>query len=65
MPIDVLQLGQETAPFAGVRNPLSAGRPSSGEVVVDIGTGSGMDAFQSATAVGPTGWVLAIVNPTS
>jgi arsenite methyltransferase len=49
-----------TAPFAGVGNPLSAGRPSPGEVVVDIGAGSGMDAFLSATAVGPTGRVLAI-----
>ena len=49
-----------TAPFAGVGNPLAAGRPRPGEVVVDIGAGSGMDAFLSAIAVGPAGRVLAI-----
>ncbi|MGH7334095.1 MAG: methyltransferase domain-containing protein [Candidatus Rokuibacteriota bacterium] len=49
-----------TAPFAGVGNPLSAGRPRPGEVVVDIGAGSGTDAFLSAVAVGPAGRVLAI-----
>jgi SAM-dependent methyltransferase len=49
-----------TAPFAGVGNPLSAGRPRPGEVVVDIGAGSGMDTFLSAIAVGPAGRVLAI-----
>jgi SAM-dependent methyltransferase len=49
-----------TAPFAGVGNPLSAGRPRPGEVVVDIGAGSGLDAFLSAIAVGPTGRVFAV-----
>jgi SAM-dependent methyltransferase len=49
-----------TAPFAGVGNPLSAGRPRPGEVVVDIGAGSGMDAFLAAIAVGPAGKVIAI-----
>jgi arsenite methyltransferase len=49
-----------TAPFAGVGNPLAAGRPRPGEVVVDIGAGSGVDAFLSAIAVGPAGRVLAI-----
>jgi SAM-dependent methyltransferase len=49
-----------TAPFAGVGNPLAAGRPAPGEVVVDIGAGSGMDAFLSAMAVGPAGTVVAV-----
>lgn len=49
-----------TAPFAGVGNPLSAGAPRPGEVVVDIGAGSGMDAFLSALAVGPSGKVVAV-----
>jgi SAM-dependent methyltransferase len=49
-----------TAPFAGVGNPLSAGRPRPGQVVVDIGAGSGTDAFLSARAVGPAGRVLAV-----
>jgi arsenite methyltransferase len=49
-----------TGPFAGVGNPLAAGAPRSGETVVDIGAGSGMDAFLAAGAVGPTGKVIAV-----
>lgn len=49
-----------TAPFAGVGNPLSLGRPRSGETVVDIGAGSGMDTFLAARAVGPNGKVIAV-----
>jgi SAM-dependent methyltransferase len=49
-----------TAPFAGVGNPLTAGAPRPGDTVVDIGAGSGTDAFLAAKAVGPTGQVIAI-----
>lgn len=49
-----------TAPFAGVGNPLAMGRPAPGETVVDVGAGSGLDAFLAARAVGPTGTVLAV-----
>ncbi|MFQ5520677.1 MAG: methyltransferase domain-containing protein [Candidatus Methylomirabilia bacterium] len=49
-----------TAPFAGVGNPLSMGLPRPGEIVVDIGAGSGVDAFLAAKAVGKTGQVIAI-----
>jgi SAM-dependent methyltransferase len=49
-----------TAPFAGVGNPLAAGAPKPGDTVVDIGAGSGTDAFLAAKAVGPTGTVIAI-----
>ena len=49
-----------TAAFAGVGNPLSLGRPRSGETIVDIGAGSGLDTFLAATAVGATGTVIAI-----
>lgn len=49
-----------TGPFAGVGNPLSLGAPRPGETVVDIGAGSGMDAFLAARAVGPTGRVIAV-----
>jgi arsenite methyltransferase len=49
-----------TAPFAGVANPLSMGRPRRGETVVDIGAGSGMDTFLAAKAVGATGRVIAV-----
>jgi arsenite methyltransferase len=49
-----------TAPFAGVGNPLSMGMPGPGETVVDIGAGSGMDAFLAARAVGASGRVIAV-----
>lgn len=49
-----------TAPFAGVGNPLSLGRPRPGETVVDIGAGGGMDTFLAATAVGPRGMIIAV-----
>lgn len=49
-----------TAPFAGVGNPLSMGMPRPGETVVDVGSGSGMDAFLAAKAVGVSGQVIAV-----
>jgi SAM-dependent methyltransferase len=49
-----------TTPFAGVGNPLAAGAPRPGDTVVDIGAGSGTDAFLAAKAVGPAGRVLAV-----
>jgi arsenite methyltransferase len=52
--------GGVTAPFAGVGNPLSLGRPRPGETVVDIGAGGGMDTFLAAAAVGPHGRVIAV-----
>jgi SAM-dependent methyltransferase len=49
-----------TAPFAGVGNPLAMGEPASGETVVDIGAGSGLDSVLAARAVGPAGRVIAV-----
>lgn len=49
-----------TAPFAGVGNPLSMGRPAPGATVIDIGAGSGMDTFLAARAVGTRGKVVAV-----
>lgn len=51
------------ASFAGVANPFVAGKPTAGQVVVDIGSGAGTDALLAATYVGPTGRVIGI-DPT-
>lgn len=48
------------ASFAGVGNPLAVGLPRPGEIVVDIGAGSGLDTFLAAKAVGPRGKVIAV-----
>jgi arsenite methyltransferase len=49
-----------TGPFAGVGAPLSLGAPRPGEIVLDIGAGSGLDTFLAAKAVGATGRVIAV-----
>lgn len=46
--------------FAGVGNPFSWGDLHRGEVVVDLGSGAGFDAFLAASMVGPYGRVIGI-----
>jgi len=46
--------------FAGVGYYLHLARLQAGEVVVDLGSGSGMDAFVAALHVGRTGKVLGV-----
>ncbi len=46
--------------FAGVANPFSWGLPASGEQVIDIGSGGGLDALIAARAVGPKGAVVGV-----
>lgn len=46
--------------FAGTGNPLSLGVLPSGTVVVDIGSGAGLDTLLAARQVGPEGRVIAI-----
>ena len=54
------QLRGVSTVFAGVGTPLAMVTPRPGETVVDIGAGSGLDAFLAARAVGPTGKVIAV-----
>ena len=49
-----------SASFAGVGNPFSLGPIREGEVVLDIGSGAGMDSFIAASLVGLTGWVVGL-----
>ena len=48
------------ASFAGVANPFHWGLPRSGERVVDVGSGTGMDAMVAANAVGVDGRVVGV-----
>ncbi len=48
------------ASFAGVANPFHWGLPASGERVVDVGSGAGVDCIVAARAVGPEGRVIGI-----
>ena len=44
----------------GCGNPTAIDSLQPGEVVVDLGSGAGMDSFLAATQVGPTGRVIGI-----
>jgi SAM-dependent methyltransferase len=48
------------ASFAGVANPFHWGLPRPGERVVDVGSGTGMDAMVAAKAVGSEGRVIGV-----
>lgn len=49
-----------TESFAGVGNPLALGDLRAGEVVLDLGSGAGMDSLLAARRVGPTGRVIGV-----
>eukprot|EP00434_Breviolum_minutum_P011933 symbB.v1.2.010520.t3/scaffold690.1/size332707/18 len=44
----------------GCGNPLVAAKLQEGEVVLDLGSGAGIDCFIAAKEVGPTGHVLGV-----
>ena len=46
--------------FAGVGDPFSVERPRPGASVLDVGCGSGTDAFVAARLVGPSGCVVGV-----
>lgn len=48
------------ASFAGVANPFHFGLPRPGEIVLDLGSGAGVDVFIAAKAVGPEGRVVGV-----
>ncbi|HKW40966.1 MAG TPA: methyltransferase domain-containing protein [Gemmatimonadales bacterium] len=52
------------ASFAGVGNPHERSRLRSGETVLDLGSGAGLDAIIAAWQVGPAGKVIGVdLNP--
>jgi arsenite methyltransferase len=46
--------------YCGVGNPFAAGLPGSGESVLDIGCGTGVDSLVAAHCVGPAGRVAGL-----
>jgi len=53
------------ASFAGVGNPHLRSRLRAGEVVLDLGSGAGLDSIIAGWQVGPTGRVIGVdLNPT-
>lgn len=49
-----------TESFCGVGNPLSLGQPESGQTVLDLGCGAGLDTLLATRRVGPLGKVIGI-----
>ncbi len=60
-PIELSSAPKEAAEISlGCGNPLAMAGLKKGEVVLDIGSGGGLDAFLSAGKVGPTGKVIGV-----
>lgn len=49
-----------TESFAGVGNPLALQPLRPGEIVLDLGSGAGLDSILAARRVGPTGTVIGV-----
>jgi arsenite methyltransferase len=58
---ELAQLPEEaTASFAGVANPIAIAPIESGQVVLDIGSGAGMDLLLAARRTGPEGRAIGV-----
>src|SRR5438128_452800 len=49
-----------TESFCGVGNPLGLGAVRPGQLVLDLGSGPGLDSLLAARRVGPTGKVVGV-----
>jgi len=60
-PVELSAAPKEAADFSlGCGNPLAMAGLKPGEIVLDIGSGGGLDAFLAAGKVGPTGKVIGV-----
>lgn len=54
------ELSEDADLGLGCGNPLIAAKLAKGEVVLDLGSGAGVDCFAAANLVGPTGRVIGV-----
>ncbi len=59
-PADVLEGLPEGVATFGCGNPVALASLRSGQVVLDLGSGAGLDCFLASKAVGPTGRVIGV-----
>lgn len=59
---DLKDIPKEAQLGLGCGNPNEKGKPKSGEVVADLGSGRGMDVFLASKSVGESGLVIGIDN---
>lgn len=59
---DLKYIPKEAQLGLGCGNPKENGKPKHGEIVGDLGSGRGMDAFLASKSVGDTGLVIGIDN---
>ena len=60
-PTDLADLPPEAAGLSlGCGNPVALASLQPGAVVLDIGSGAGLDVFLAARKVGPTGWAIGL-----
>src|ERR1700756_5564371 len=57
---DLASLPQEAEMGLGCGNPISFANLKTGEVVLDLGSGGGVDCFLASKIVGPTGKVIGV-----
>lgn len=62
---DLAAIPEEANMGLGCGNPQEKAEPAAGEIVIDLGSGKGMDVFLASKKVGPTGHVIGIdMTPT-
>lgn len=59
---DLKDIPEEAQLGLGCGNPKERGRPRLGEIVSDLGSGRGMDAFLASKSVGKSGLVIGVDN---